>query len=110
MATDKQINELGIALSRAKEVANQYANVEDTGTCNFDTPQIFLAGWRPVEVQRAFASADLWYEAKTSGNTLIVDIYGCLRGQASRRTQMAEAMRDSLRNDGYESYVYYQMD
>lgn len=110
MATEKQIKDLSHALLRAEAHALSYSDVNDDGTCNFDTPQIFLKGWKPEEVQQAFDGAMLNCDIQKSGRNLVVDIRGCTKGQASRRTQMAEAVRDSLKEDGYESYVYYQMD
>lgn len=109
MATVKQIKELSEALRRAKESANKYSDSKDDGTCNFDTPQIFLKDWSVEDVHQAFDSADLRCYVK-QGKSLVVDIYGCTSGQGSRRTLMAEAVRDSLKADGYEAFVYYQMD
>ena len=110
MATEKQIQELSAALIRAKECANKLSEADDEGTCNFDAPQICLKGWRAEEAQRAFERAELRCDIQKSGNAIIVDVYGCLIGQASRRTQMAKAVRDSLKADGYEAYVYYKID
>ena len=110
MATKKQIKELTESLLRAKEHANKYADDEDDGTCNFDTPQLFLEGWNPEEAKQAFEKADLGYDFQSVKKNLLVHIYSCLSGQGSRRTKMAEAMRDSLISDGYKAYVYYQMD
>ena len=110
MATTKMIDSLSEALLRAKNSALIYADAEDDGTCNFDTPQLSLSEWKPKEVEQAFSKADLRCDIQKSGKGLIVDILGCTTGQGSRRTQMTEAVRDSLKADGYEAYVYYQMD
>ena len=39
-----------------------------------------------------------------------VIINGFQHGQAERRSRMAEAFRDSMKADGYECMMYYQMD
>ena len=110
MATKTMIDSLSEALLRAKNSALIYADIEDDGTCNFDTPQLSLNGWKRSEVEQAFAKADLRCDIQNSGKGLIVDIIGCTSGQGSRRTQVAEAVRDSLKSEVYEAFVYYQMD
>lgn len=110
MATERQIIELSHALIKAREKASRYENLLDEGTCNFDAPQIFLQNWTSEDIDRAFDKACLRYDIQQRGKNTVVEIYGCLSGQASRRTQMAEAVRDSLKADGYEAYVYYQID
>ena len=37
-------------------------------------------------------------------------VLGAVEGQGFRRTEMAKAFRDSLKEQGYVSYVHYQMD
>ena len=53
MATKTQINNLTQALKKACSCA-QKVNIEDGGTCNFDTPQLILTGWREPEIKEAF--------------------------------------------------------
>ena len=110
MATTEMIIALSEALIRAKDNAARYADESDGGTCNFDTPQINLVGWKRGDIEVAFRKADLVCGVQKTGNGFIVDIIGCTSGQGSKRTQMAEAVRDSLKSDGYEAFVYYQMD
>lgn len=110
MATESMIKNLSDALVRAKEKALSFIDMDDGGTCNLDTPQIFLSNWRVDEVKQAVEKADLMCYIQKSGKGLIVDLIGCTSGQGFRRTQMAEAVRDSLKYDGYESFVYYNMD
>lgn len=110
MATKKQIKALNTALIKSKERSDAFREEDDYGTCNFDTPQLFLTGWSAEDVRLAFDQTGMRYEVQSVGNRLCVDIYGCASGQASRRTKMAEAIRDSLKEAGYDAYVYYQMD
>jgi hypothetical protein len=110
MATKEMIISLSEALIRAKNMASRYADKEDSGTCNFDTPQINLVGWKRGDIEVAFRKAGLICSIQKTGEGFIADIIGCSSGQGSRRTQMAEAVRDSLKSDGYEAFVYYQMD
>ena len=111
MATTNMITSLSEALIRAKAYASMlYGDKEDGGTCNFDTPQLILSGWTEADVESAFSKAGLTCYIKKSGKVLVVDVLGCTSGQGSRRTRMAEAARDSLAEDGYDAYVYYQMD
>lgn len=111
MATTNMITSLSEALLRAKAYASMlYGGEEDGGTSNFDTPQLILVGWTEADVESAFLKAELPCYIKRSGNVLVVDVLGCTSGQGSRRTRMAEAVRYSLAEDGYDAYVYYQMD
>ena len=109
MATKTQINNLSQALKKAYSCA-QKVSIEDGGTCNFDTPQLILTGWRESEIKEAFDAAGLRCYIQKSGKSYVVDVIGCTNGQGDLRTEMAEAARESLKADGYEAYVYYQMD
>lgn len=113
MATHNEVVQLSEALKRANHASAITAlSVEDAGTSNIDSPQIFLNGWTDKNIKDAFDNADLRYYINPSKKkgVRVVDIIGCTRGQGDRRTATAEAVRDSLRKDGYESYVFYQMD
>lgn len=109
MATKTQINDLAQALKEAYSRA-QEVSIEDGGTCNFDTPQLILTGWREAEIREAFDAAGLRCYIQKSGKSHVVDVMDCTKGQGDLRTEMAEAARDSLKASGYEAYVYYQMD
>lgn len=110
MATRKQIEDLTNSLRRAYAHAMLLADHEDGGTCNFDTPQIMLTGWTDADIKASFDAAGLTYYIQRSKKIAVVDIVGCTLGQGNRRNAMAEATRDSLRIDGYDAYVYYQID
>lgn len=118
MATKKQIEELSQAIRKASIAALGFLEVPDDGTSNFDTLQIILssvrteasAGWTSSEIELAFSETGCRCYIQRSGKSLIVDVIGCTSGQGNRRTAMAEAARDSLRESGFDAYVYYQMD
>ena len=99
---------LTISLIRAKLEAKKYADVEDGGTCNFDTPVLKLGSeWTDERRDRAFALTGL-RPYRISKST--IHVLDAVEGQGFRRTAMAEAFRDSLRASGYEAYVDYRMD
>ncbi len=80
---------------------------EDGGTCNFDSPVLILSRWNADKLQRAAeeAGARMWRWHNSSW----VLSFGST-GQANRRTRRAEAIERELRNRGYETGMYYQMD
>lgn len=98
------------AMIRAKKAAQAYANVEDGGTCNFDSP--CLLGWHGMKkslVIQAIKDAGLSsWEWRFCGLHLVIG--GGTMGQGNRRTLMAEAMAKSLEKDGYNAGMYYQAD
>ena len=103
-----KIRSLKYALELAKAEALKLQNVEDGGTCNFDTPMIVLTSdWKDSDVHKVFRATGL-RPYKVEKN--VYHVLGAVEGQGFRRTAMAEAFKDCLRNLGYSSYVYYQMD
>lgn len=108
--TQQKIAALTAALIKAKETALLFADTYDGGTCNMDSPMLYLPGWRKADVEAAFAAADLrCFEYKGYGPKAWV-ICGGTYGQGDCRTTMAEAMYKSLKRDGYDASMYYQMD
>lgn len=99
MATKEQIAKLHTSLLNAKEQASIFKDANDEGTCNFDTPQLFLKGWRSSDIEQAFKNTGLSF-FRTG---YVIDVLGIASGQASRRTKMAEVACKSLKADGYES-------
>ena len=76
---------------------------DDWGTCNFDTPHIFLPGMRST------TAAKVGLRPFYGGGFTFNGLH--LQGQASWRTSMAEAMQKAMRSRGYEKcYVHYVMD
>ena len=104
--------ELTKALKKAKEAAQAYANTEDGGTCNFDSPAIDYQEMHmsKAKAEEAITAAGLsCFEWNSwAGKRLVV--CGIGSGQGNRRTRMAEAAYESLKADGIAATMYYQMD
>ena len=104
--------EITNALLKAKEVAQEFINTEDGGTCNFDSPTI---DYREMHLQKskvieAIEAAGLrCFEWKLYKNIKLV-VCGIGSGQGNRNTRMAEAAHNSLKKDGISTGMYYQMD
>lgn len=101
------------ALNEAKKAADNVADIEDGGTCNFDTPQVEVTNLTATQVKIACAVAEVLYVGK--GRPLSVNAKHCYnidytKGQGERRTRMAEEFAKSMQASGYTSSVWYQMD
>ena len=107
MKNQDKILVLRVALLIAYSEAEKLKTVEDDGTCNFDSPIIYLEGWRRRDVLEAFKLTGLSPYFKDGGGIMIE---GACNGFGARRTAMAEAFRDSLKAQGYKAYVHYVMD
>ena len=107
MKTKEQIEALRVALLIARNEAEKFANVEDDGTCNMDTPYLLLLNWKEDEIKEAFKLTGLRPYIRSTGQVLVFD---ACDGQGDRNTTMAEAFRDSMRESGYNAYVEYRMD
>ena len=100
------------ALKRAAAAAREAVarDPEDGGTCNFDAPAIALPRWKEEEVKAAARAAGVGcYTWKLYREKLFVFPLR-IGGQGNSRTRAAEAAEKSLRADGYEATMYYQMD
>jgi hypothetical protein len=103
---------LTAALEQAKKAAQPYANTEDGGTCNFDSPVIDYRAMHmsKAKAEEAIRAAGLrCFDWKSYGGTRLV-ICGIGYGQGNRNTRMAEAAEKSLKAAGMETGMYYQMD
>lgn len=109
---EKKINDLTEALKRAVLAAQELKDTEDGGTCNFDSPKLFLDGWSRKSIETACKAAGLvCFDHKLFLKDKVGwVICGGTSGQGNRRTRMAERMAESLTNDGYTCYMYYQAD
>ena len=107
MKTKEQILALRVALLKAVANAEQFSQVEDGGTSNFDTPIVKLEEWKESEIRRAFLLTGLYPDIEKNGEVHI--LRACL-GQGYRRTETAKAFRDSMKDSGYNTYVEYRMD
>jgi len=106
-------------LSEAVVIANQKAeeafaqNSDDGGSCNFDSAYIRLQPRHGI-TDRMLEEI----EGETGCGLYLQNHLGpCLfvspamnRGQANVRSRMAEAIRTSLRSQGFNASMYYQMD
>ena len=97
------------ALQRAKDEALKFKDVDDGGTCNFDCPEIRLAGWRERLAKRAARVVGLDCD-RWDWHYMNYHISGACDGQGNRRTTMAEAFARSMESAGYETAVWYAMD
>ena len=100
------------ALKRATFRSMRHCKSEDGGTCNFDAPAVDwkAAGFRKkADFIAAVEAANLRCFEWSSLKGLFV-ISGIGWGQGNRRTRMAEAAYQSLKADGYNATMYYQMD
>ena len=105
---EAKILALRCALLIAYSEAQLKKDVEDGGTCNFDTPTLTLTSeWKSSDVEKAFNLTGL-KPYKVANN--VYHVLGAVEGQGFRRTAMAEAFRDMLNGLGYTSSVHYQMD
>ena len=105
---ETRILALRCALLIAHYEAQQLKDMEDGGTCNFDTPTLKLTSeWKEADVNKAFNLTGLQPYKVEKG---YYHILGACEGQGFRRTAMAEAFRDCMVQLGYVSHVHYQMD
>jgi hypothetical protein len=83
----------------------------DGGTCNFDTPAIRLPGVREKFIRECAAVAGLeaspfdWF-----GRRRWFFVFVPLKGQANRRSRMAEAATRRLKELGLDAVLYCQAD
>ena len=89
------------ALERAEQEALKYADYDDGGTCNFDSPMVVLEGTSETKLEALYG--EHYPKCYVIGSRL-------MRGQGYRRTKMAEAFSQSLNESGFTSYVRYVMD
>lgn len=106
--TAKEFEALERALATANEAAQKYADTEDGGTCNFDALAIKV---KATEKQMKWLDwfTFKWGKRESDGKTWYV-IELDYSGQGNRRTCMAEEACRSMKEQGYDAMVYYQMD
>lgn len=99
------------SIKKAVKAAQAFATIDDGGSCNFDCAYIRVPRMRESQ---ALDIKDLaGVHVSIHGYRLhgrILKITGGLSGQGARNTKMAEAIRDSLKADGFDAAVYYQTD
>ena len=101
-----ELNKLDLAISEAKKYAlKQIAGVPDNGSCNFDHVVIKVGRTMQANID---AMVNRGWKGYNNKNYLHINAGNA--GQANRQTAYAEAIRDYLRDKGYDCYVHYQLD
>lgn len=97
-------------LKAALEYGLEHAGEDDGGTCNFDSPTLYLPRWKKQMVQTAAKAVGLGCSIwkAFSKSVYVFSVPGV--GQGYTRTYAAEAMSKFLGELGYDSGMYYQMD
>lgn len=112
--TNEKYEALRKALERAKHAAELARQTDDGGTCNLDSPTLDYRamGMSKKKAVETIEQTGLWcFEWKVYGGCILgLVLCGMTAGQGNCRTAMAEAFHKSLKADGIESDMYYQMD
>lgn len=97
-------------LKAALQYGLEHAGEDDGGTCNFDSPTLYLPRWKRQLVETAAKAAGLgcFVWKAFSKNAYVFSVPGV--GQGYTRTNAAEAMSQFLGGLGYDAGMYYQMD
>lgn len=104
MATD--INKLISDIAIANNQASMFDDVEDKGACNFDAPIINLKLSASEKAQLKEFLTPVNERGYKDWYFVEVD----LKGQAYRRTKMSIEASEALKEAGYKSRVYYELD
>lgn len=98
------------ALIKAKNTSIEAGKGEDGGSANLDCVFLRLPRARETKVIHSIKNAGLYCRGKTQwlGAGYMINPVGC--GQGNSRNRAMEAMKNSLRNDGYDVMGFYQMD
>ena len=109
----KDYEKLAQALAMAKKNALMYADYDDGGTCNFDTPYVYLDGTTIKTLEKYFGEEYAVYKrfgwSKYIPHCFTIG-HKVLSGQGNRRTKMAEVFANTLRDYGYNAGVHYVID
>lgn len=102
--------ELRDNLKKAIECGKAADFGEDGGTCNFDAPAIIAPRWICKKVMQAAKEAGTHaFKWDSYGETKFV--FGTpTNAQANRRSRVAYAMLESLKNSGYDTIGYSSID
>ena len=103
-------DDLGTCITQALK---EFGESEDGGTCNFDSPAVSFHGVHTGTVEAAASLAgehcSRWQE-KRKDPMYDWFVFSGPTGQGNRRTRMAERISELLKQRGYDTTVYYQMD
>ena len=120
---EKRIADLSAAFEKAKKYAELYANSEDDGSCNLDSPTIYYKKSgdpeklgksseltaHDVEKAATAAGVRVWRWTLWKSSVYVVNWSG-MKGQANRRSRMAEAFCEMLKMSGYGAGLFCQAD
>lgn len=106
----EKIEKLVNSLNKAKDVANEFIDSDDCGTCNLDSCIIKLPRWSENDITEVKKLSGISIGFQLSGWHRGYRFVNIGSGQANRRTRMAEAAKISLKEDGYDVCMYYAMD
>lgn len=104
MAAD--INKLINDITNANNAASMYDEVEDGGSCNFDSPIINIKLTRKERESLKDFLMPVGLKGYKDWYFVMIVIWG----QGNRRTAMAEAAAKYMKDAGYNASVYYEMD
>lgn len=97
-------------LEEALAYGLKHAGTDDGGTCNFDSPTLYLPRWDRKKVETAARVAGVGCSTwdSFSKKCYVFSVPGV--GQGYTRTNAAEAVSKFLESRGYDAGMYYQMD
>jgi len=98
------------ALHKAAEDARPLGNTEDGGTCNYDSLELTLQGYREAETRKAAEQAGLRAFTTKIFRQKVYVVSVPVSRQGNARTRQAESMAKTMQALGYSASVYYQMD
>lgn len=105
------IDQIKTAINKADKAV---VNCEDDGTCNFDMVMVRKEKtFTYDEMIEIFQSCGINGACKASEYSRYYTgliALPCFHGQAERNTRWAEAFRDGLQEQGFETSMYYQCD
>ena len=102
--------QLADALCKSAEIAKPFGSTEDGGTCNFDSLELHLHGYREMETLKAAEMAGLRAWTTKIFKTKVYVVSVPVGRQGNARTRQAESMKKTMQELGYDASVYYQMD
>lgn len=100
----EEVRLLSIALNKAQSESMKFAESEDGGSCNFDTPILSLKATKKQLQGLPLTKID--YGFWKGWWFVNLPIYG----MGNCRTRMAEAIAKSLNESGFNASVYCQLD
>lgn len=97
-------------LIKAKEASIQAGTGDDGGSANMDSVFLILPRAREKKVLEAIKNAGLFCRERIHwvGSGYLIPPCGC--GQGNSRNRAMEAMKQSLKDSGYEVLGFYKVD